>query len=363
MLTVVLMGCSSLSPSGNSKTFYDIAGVVTDADGHGIENVRLVSDNGNIAYTDAEGRWSMTGLIGTNIITPVLEEWVFEPPEWQVSKASSNVNFTGKEGFTPVQGVIDTDTVWTTAESPYKLTGDIGIATGARLFIEPGVRVYGTERVYSEPKILVRGELHVQGRPDAPVVLDGIDIKWNGSGLIHVEHALIQGGGLATADGMGSSGRFMLRDSVLIDVHRGMYLRHYPASTYIERNVFVRSRGPYIFMSGGKGFDWPEDVKVFIRNNVFYEQLTDDRGAIHIGLNDPNDVVIRYNSFLSTDRIALSGTSIDAAYNFWNTTDPDEIRSMIDGLFSQTNFEPFLADPHPDTPQLPNPIPPPRPIY
>ena len=56
------MGCSSLSPSGNRKTFYDIAGVVTDFDGHRIENMRLVSDNGNIAYTDEESRWSMTGL-------------------------------------------------------------------------------------------------------------------------------------------------------------------------------------------------------------------------------------------------------------------------------------------------------------
>ena len=42
---------------------------------------------------------------------------------------------------TSANGIIPRDTTWTKANSPYTLTGPVGIVSGATLTIEPGVTV------------------------------------------------------------------------------------------------------------------------------------------------------------------------------------------------------------------------------
>jgi len=61
-------------------------------------------------------------------------------------------------------GIISSDTTWTKADSPYTLTGPVGIAKGATLMIEPGVTVnIGT--FYLE----VNGTLNAQGTPSEQI--------------------------------------------------------------------------------------------------------------------------------------------------------------------------------------------------
>lgn len=66
---------------------------------------------------------------------------------------SGLLSVTNTKAETTVNSSIFTDTTWTRAGSPYILTNDVAISTGATLTIEPGVtvnigshqlRVYGT---------------------------------------------------------------------------------------------------------------------------------------------------------------------------------------------------------------------------
>jgi hypothetical protein len=105
------------------------------------------------------------------------------------------------------------------------------------------------------------------------------------------------------------------------------------------------------------------DAKVYIRNNVFYQQINK---AIHnFGNSGTSEIIAEYNSFLSTDRIALrlennniSPNNITAINNYWNTTDTNVIDAMIldrnDDLAIAEfiEYKPFLSAPHLDTPTI-----------
>jgi len=73
---------------------------------------------------------------------------------------------------------------------------------------------------------------------------------------------------------------------------------------------------------------------------------------------------VQYNSFLSTDRIALrlsclSSDQINGINNFWNTTDTNIIDSMIYdkndtlGFCNYINYIPYLISADPNTPPFP----------
>jgi hypothetical protein len=102
---------------------------------------------------------------------------------------------------------------------------------------------------------------------------------------------------------------------------------------------------------------------LLIQNNIFVGQTTDF--AIENWANYRSDidyVTIKYNSFLSTDRIALalksgySGAAMSAAENYFGTSSESLINTMIldkkDDLdfASEIEFSPFLLQAHSDTP-------------
>lgn len=360
LLPAILLGCSGPGSAPSRAPAYAVHGVVKDEDGQPLEGVSIVSSSGQLAVSNSSGRWSMSGLRGTNRISASLDGWSFHPPEHVVTGETHRLEFVGTANFTPVQGLIASDTTWTLEGSPYRLAGDVRIDSGARLTIEPGARVHGGKGFGQKPRIEVRGELYIKGTAETPASLTNVAVVWAG-GRIHAEHAVIQGAPFAATDGNGSSGQLILLDSQLIDVPNSLYIRHNPTPTRIERNVFVRSPGVFVFMNSGKATEWPEDAKVYIRNNVFYDPPPGDRASVHLELFYPDDVVVLHNSFLSTDTVAVKG-SRNVAKNFWNTTDRAEIELMINDRFPGTSgavYEPFLREPHPDTPPLPDPVPPP----
>ena len=57
------------------------------------------------------------------------------------------LNSVPARASTQVSGPITSDTIWTVANSPYNLTGDVTVQDGATLTIEPGVRVSGSGRL------------------------------------------------------------------------------------------------------------------------------------------------------------------------------------------------------------------------
>lgn len=83
---------------------YWVAGRIVDAGGRGIEGVRLIASTPTlqIATTDSDGQWMMTGLIGAVRITPVKEGRVFQPTSKMVSGNSTNVDWN--HSFTSIRG-------------------------------------------------------------------------------------------------------------------------------------------------------------------------------------------------------------------------------------------------------------------
>lgn len=79
---------------------------------------------------------------------------------------------------TDVRGTLSTSTVWTRSGSPYVLEGDVTVAWGTKLTIEPGVRVIAASsdalKSGVDPQrveLIVDGTLVVRGTPASPVEL------------------------------------------------------------------------------------------------------------------------------------------------------------------------------------------------
>ena len=71
---------------------------------------------------------------------------------------ANGLSFSPVQASSPQNGIITQNTTWTKANSPYTLTGRVGIATGVTLTIEPGVIVD-----LGEFNLEVNGTLIAQG--------------------------------------------------------------------------------------------------------------------------------------------------------------------------------------------------------
>ncbi|MBN2467584.1 MAG: PKD domain-containing protein [Deltaproteobacteria bacterium] len=134
----------------------------------------------------------------------------------------------------------------------------------------------------------------------------------------------------------------------------------------IERNVFVNSH------HNAFGSPW-DSTRIYVTNNVFVQCSGDYVVGLanYSGMSN-SQIIFEYNSFLTTNKVALKDlTPIDisvpgrtfnpyilVAKNYWGTTDTRVIDSMIydrnDDLecFTYFRYQPFLTQPHPDTPSL-----------
>lgn len=167
-------------------------------------------------------------------------------------------------------GIISSNTTWPIGNSPYTLTADVQIAYGSTLIIEPGVIVNGNG--YG---IKVWGNLSAVGTSLSKIVFNnaGINGASNSSAQtanINIQFSEINGGNILYPSSMGASygiGSFTLSDSIVQDTTY-TYLWYPLADCYIVRNIFANAGG----ISVGTGSGPAQNVKVYIRNNVFYKQ-------------------------------------------------------------------------------------------
>jgi hypothetical protein len=242
---------------------------------------------------------------------------------------------------TDVGGIITNDTTWTEAGSPYNIVSNIQISEGVTLTIADGVIVNG---VNSGLTIVVFGTLSAVGTESSRIVFKDFQIETpegGSDGEIYIAYSELNNVGLIPRRGS----IITLRDSTTkwsLGYSGGISGNN--SNGLIERNVFIGGGGIYTSQSN-----------VTVRNNVFYEQTTD-----HAAVTSYNSVVLaEYNSFLSTDRIALKldwDGQITAVNNFWNTTDTSVIEAMIYDCYDDLNiancidYSSFRTAPHPDTP-------------
>jgi hypothetical protein len=226
---------------------------------------------------------------------------------------------------TNVGGIINTNTTWTSANSPYTLTNNVQIASGITLSIEPGVVVYGNNY-----RIENWGTFSAVGNSSSRIIFNDLYIQpgTNGMSAIIIQFANIQRGSISGYYGSVGNTTLTLKDSRLYSLASQIYL-WYPGECYIERNIF--SNSPAIYVIGGL---------FYIRNNVFvnstpssWSECASSSICLIVG---GGGAVIEYNSFLKTDEIAIAvaagystaGQNTSAINNYWNTTDTNIINNI-----------------------------------
>ena len=250
-----------------------------------------------------------------------------------------------------VGGIIDTDTTWDLSGSPYFIIGDIFVREGATLSINPGVKVYGQNF-----KIRVAGTLDAKGTSESNVLFTDVNMipELSLHGIISINFSEIQNGGIFNLGGNYGRGALILENSKILNDVNSIWIWSPTSDCYVEKNLFFNSCGINV-----QEDNLPN--KIYIRNNVFYNQGIGYDGiyAVRSNVRDNDTVIVDHNSFLDTDRVALRlgyDGNMTAINNFWNTTDTAIIDSMIYDRNDDSNcaniiqYEPILTKPDPDTP-------------
>jgi len=265
-------------------------------------------------------------------------------------------------------GGIYFDQVWTKSGSPYHLRGKVRIANGTRVTVLPGVEILGHNQI-----LLVSGELVVEGSDDKAVRFRQVNLAPGKSkrGVANLTGVDFRGGSLwSRMSSNGKTGVLNLRGSLVKDMPDVIYLDFPPTTCVIEGNTFIRSGGLSVGTNG---------VEVFIRNNLFFRHTSEAAienwcrnplvvAAEKSGTGKPEyfaqDMIVEHNTFFCPDQVALKlppsyndAQMNRAHHNYFGTADKDMVERMVldksDDLMINKKivYEPFLEEPHPDTPQ------------
>lgn len=101
-LALLVAGCGGGSSSSPKPKTYEASGIITDSSDKPIEGVTLnFGGAATIVQTDDKGKWTRSGLRGEVTVTPVHEDYTFEPASRPLKKAATNVDFVGTKKTHP----------------------------------------------------------------------------------------------------------------------------------------------------------------------------------------------------------------------------------------------------------------------
>ena len=347
--TLVLTGACQQAPAVVSVSIdgpSDLAIEVGDT--HELTATITTTGGASQALTWTSSNPATATVTSTGVVTGITtgDTTITASSDFDNTKQAS-VTVTVVKAPTEVSGIIWSDTTWALSDSPYRIVGPVQIDVTATLTIEPGVEVMGGS-------IQTWGRLVAHGTPVERITFSGVEIVPGTSSSstrydISIDYARITAGStLFEPTGSGHYGTLSLRNSTVSTPLPWVYLWYPQSDVEIERNVFES----YTRFSIGHNV-----AKVIIRNNHF---RADGEILNWAAYGEPT--VVELNTFSdSRFRVGLSSGYTDVALtavrNYWGTVSPAEIEEMIldrnDGLeyAGYVPYEPFLAEPHPDTPE------------
>ncbi|SFB04595.1 MULTISPECIES: N-acetylmuramoyl-L-alanine amidase family protein [unclassified Bacillus (in: firmicutes)] len=246
---------------------------------------------------------------------------------------------------TTVQNSIMTDTVWTKANSPYKVDSPIYITSNATLTIEPGVKVIGSSATSGGTMLIIQGKLKAVGTTQDPIEL--MDIYLNADEFqatsVNIENAKVtkthDGGFLMTTSGK----ELILKNSEFSngDIH----FSSPDVPHYIENNLF-RATAP-VTIDGGSA------PALFKRNAFFNNEDTEPAIKVNCDTYEciGGNITITENNFfgqISQPHVFLSGSktfSFDAKNNYWGSTVEKTINVRIKTDTNTLDYKPYATMP------------------
>jgi RHS repeat-associated protein len=219
-------------------------------------------------------------------------------------------------GPTNVSGTISVDTTWTSANSPYVLTGLTNVAAGVTLTIQPGVVVKGSGQGVG---LTVYGSMSAVGSSSQPIIFtssaDSLSGQWygltfaQGSGASTLQYVNVRyGGGFGGGDGNGmvdiSGGAVTIADSTFSDSSVSGLIVSGGTSGSASTVTVTRSKFVHNGFSGtarqGDGL-YTNEANVSIRDSAFWSNAGD---GVHFQVDGS------YTAAQAT----MAGTSV------WNNT-------------------------------------------
>ncbi len=324
---------------------------------------------------------------------------------------------------TPVIGILQSDTTWTKANSPYSLTGPVAVINGVTLTIEAGatvnlnsyyIQVNGTlvargsetDNIHfnggyigftslsfgcciientiidtelwgnnASPEVnnnSINRQINFHGEGGAPIVSNNVvkNTNINAEGSAVIVYNNVTGGGISSGSDhsqiayniisnarIGISGDGQIFGNVIFNCEKGIRAR---VGSTIERNlIYNNTYGIY--------------TQYLVTNTIRYNTIANNtygcygHVASSITYNDIfNNTKNSFYLTLAELSVGVQAYDIDAANNWWGTTDTQAIAQTIhdnknDFNLGTVTFAPFLTAPNPQAPTLPNTNPSPTP--
>ncbi len=249
--------------------------------------------------------------------------------------------------------VISVDTIWTPGPSndQYNITGEITISSGATLTIMPGVVLNFSEPEGAPPFLLnagikVNGELRLLGSEAQPILLTGSQVMFSGllgpgwggvtiesSGTLEVAHTTIEHANVALRLLSGANVPTVSKvnfvdNSVALNI-RGQY------STTVTQNNFIDNINSITLDDHEEGGDifYPQPL---VNYNNFYNtpdfRFDADSGCT----SSPTFPPTQCHIYMYDD--GGSAGTLNARYNWWGSSDENEIVIKIDDQMDDTDL-------------------------
>ena len=264
---------------------------------------------------------------------------------FDVSCSRDNAISRGREPLVPAQ-IITSNTVWN-ADTVINLTGDVQIAAGVTLTIQPGAVVRGNGHT-----IQAFGKLNAAGSATENVLLDNAQLAFGSSnyaktGQLALDYVTMLGGSLTPPSGGANYGNYQLTNSRFEGVSGYAYIYYPYGNNLIAHNDFHNSSSLDI----GVDFRSYDEAQSFvIRDNSFKSWMgypyndaqyrTDNSLIVDWASYGSASPQVTGNNFFDVGKTALaveggySSAKLSAASNWFGTTDPQTIGNMI---FDQTD--------------------------